>query len=440
MSRKPKPGSGDGEDEDLRRLVFAGLILVLALVVGFVGWTLFAKLDSAVIANGVIAADSRRKTVQHKEGGILRRLLVAEGQEVRAGQPLAQLDTTQADTSIGQLDGQLVAVRARIARLRAETSGAKVLELPPELVARRDEPVVAEAIAAQEQLFESRRRALESKSAMTERRILQLKEQIKAAEVQQEANAQQLTLTEEEAKSVGFLYRRGYETRPKLLELQRSIADKRGRDGELKGTIAQAQQQIAEAEMELRNLTDSAIADDAKDLEDARAQEVDLSERLRAAQDVRDRLTIVSPQDGVVVDMRFVTPGAVVGPGQALMDIVPADDDLIVDAKVQPNDIDVVHVGLPAQVKLTAYKSSLSPYLEGRVIFVSADQMLDEHNGAAYFDTRVRLKKSSLAKWKRIIPVPGMPAEVLIVTGEERVIDYFWTPLRDRMRRAFREG
>ncbi len=427
-------------DRSLSRLIIAGGVIVAALVIGFGGWSLFASLDSAVIARGTVAADSRRKTVQHKEGGILRQLLVREGEAVRSGQPLARLDTMQADAAIGQLDGQRVAVLARLVRLRAERDGALTLAFPPELAARRGEPVVDEAISAQQALFDSRRRAIESKSAIIEGRIRQLREHIGSSEAQLSATRKRLKLTEEEAANVAYLLARGYERRPRLLELQRAIEDLRGREGELRGTIAQAQEAIASAEMELRNLVDTVLAEIAKELEDGRAQEVDLTERLRAAEDVRDRLTVVAPQDGVVVDVRLVTLGGVIGAGQALMDIVPVDDELIVEAQVQPQDIEVVHTGLTAKVRLTAYKSTLTPSLDGEVVFVSADQMVDERNGNLYFKTRVRLDRDSLAQWTHITPSPGMPAEVMIVTGERRAFDYFITPFRDRMRRAFREG
>jgi HlyD family secretion protein len=429
----------DQDNRQLRRLILAGLVVILAYLTGFGGWALFASLDSAVIARGVVAADSRRKTVQHKEGGILRQLFVAEGDAVRSGQPLARLDTTQADATIGQLAGQLIAVQARLVRLRAERDGAAELIFPPQIAARRGEPLVDEAVRAQEALFDSRRQANDSKAAIIEGRILQLKEHIRAAQAQLSAVEKRLVLTEEEASNVSFLLQRGYERRPRLLELQRSIEDLRGRRGELGATIAQAHEAIASAEMELKNLRDTLIAEIAKELEDGRAQEVDLTERLRAAEDVRDRLTIVAPQDGIVVDLRLVTPGAVLAAGQALMDIVPSDDDLIIEAQVQPNDIEVLRVGQPVRVRLTAYKSTLAPSLEGEVIFVSADQMVDDQKGLAFFKTRIRLKADSLAQNPHVRPVPGMPAEVMIITGERRAFDYFVAPIRDRMRRAFRE-
>lgn len=429
---------GDAEPS-LKGLILATAIVVVALIGGVGGWMMFAELDSAIIARGVIAADSRRKTVQHKEGGILRELLVKDGTHVRAGEPVALLDTTQADAQVSQLAGQQVAVQAKLARLRAEQTGQRTLVVPEELTDRTDEPVVAEALAAQQQLFAARWRAYDSSLAITRSKILQLKEQINSAESQLTAVTKRLASTEEETRNVSSLVDRGYERRTRLMELQRSVEDLRGRQGELRGSIAEALQAIAAAELEMTNLGDTRYAEIAREMEDGRAQEADLVQRLRAARDIYDRLEVAAPQDGVVVDVRFVTPGAVIGPAQPLMDIVPVEDELIVEAKVQPSDIEVVHTGLPAQVKLTAYKNSRSPMIDGEVIYISADQLTDGH-GESYFLSRVKLSRDSLSHWHWIAPSAGMPAEVMIVTGKRKAIDYLVQPFRDRMRRAFREG
>lgn len=439
LSAAVAPSGGGDAEPSLKGLVVVTAIVIAALVVGVGGWMMFAELDSAVIARGVIAADSQRKTVQHKEGGILRELLVKDGSHVRAGQTLALLDSTQADAQVNQLFGQQVAVQVKLARLRAEQAGERTFTLPKELADRPEEPVVAEAVAAQRQLFAARWRAYDSSIAIARSKVLQLTEHIKSAESQLTAVTKRLDLTEEEAKNVSYLLNAGYETRTRLMELQRAIEDLRGRQGELRGTIAEAEQSIAASELEITNLGDTRHAEIAKDLEDGRAQEADLVQRLRAAQDIYDRLQVVAPQDGIVVDVRFVTPGAVIGPGQPLMDIVPVDDALIVEAKVQPNDIEVVHTGLAALVKLTAYKNSRSPVIDGEVVYVSADQLTDPH-GETYFLSRVKLSQESLSHWHWISPSTGMPAEVMIVTGKRKAMDYLLQPFRDRMRRAFREG
>jgi HlyD family type I secretion membrane fusion protein len=207
----------------------------------------------------------------------------------------------------------------------------------------------------------------------------------------------------------------------------------------LRGSIAEAQQSIAGA-MEIVNLGDARQAEVADELEDLRAQEADLADRIRAACDVRDRRQVVSPQEGVVTDLRLVTPGGVIGSGQPLMDIVPVDDELIIEVHIRPDDIDVVHPGLPAEVRLTAFKRMTAPTIEGRVTYVSADMLTDPRNGETYFLSRVTPSKQSLLKWrKQIMLTPGMPAEVMIATSERRAFEYFLAPLKERMARAFRE-
>ena len=244
---------------------------------------------------------------------------------------------------------------------------------------------------------------------------------------------------QEDLANVTFLYEKGYERRPRMLELQRSAEELRGQQGQLRGAIAQARQSVAGAEFEIVNLGDARQAEVAKDLEESRAQEADLAERIRSARDIRDRRLIVSPQDGVVTEVRLVTPGGVIAPGQALMDIVPVDDELIIETRLRPDDIDVVHPGLPAEVRLTAFKRSTTPTIDATVTYVSADMLTDPRNGESYFLSRVTPSKQSLHQWKQIMLSPGMPAEVMIVTGERRAFEYFLTPLKERMRHAFRE-
>lgn len=430
----------DSEAEpSLRGTAVAGLVTIVAFFGGFAGWSLLAKLDSAVIANGYAVVDSHRKTVQHLEGGILHELLVREGDVVRAGQPLAILDTTQADAQLGQLTSQLVAVEAKLARLRAEQHDSRTLDFPQSLTDRRSEAVVAEALETQRKLFEARWRAYDSSVAIGRKRIQQLKEQISASQSQASAVDTRFALMQEDLKNVTYLYERAYERRSRMLELQRNVEELRGQQAQLRGAIAEAQQSIGGAEMEIVNLGDARQAEVAKELEDVRAQEADLADRIRAARDVRDRRQVVSPQDGVVTDLRLVTPGGVIGSGQPLMDIVPVDDELIIEVRIRPQDIDVVHPGLPAEVRLTAFRQMTTPTIGGRVTYVSADMLTDPRNGETYFLSRVTPSKQSLLKWRKIMLTPGMPAEVMIATGERRAFEYFLGPLKERMARAFRE-
>lgn len=427
-------------EPSLRGTALAGLVTIATCFGGFAGWSLLANLDSAVIAPGYAVVDSHRKTVQHLEGGILRELLVREGDLVRAGQPLAILDTTQADAQLGQLTSQLVAVEAKLARLRAEQHDLRTLDFPQSLTERRQDAVVAEALDTQHKLFEARWRAYDSSVGIVGKRIRQLKEQIAASQAQASAVEKRLDLTQDDLKSVTYLYGHGYERRSRMLELQRNVEELRGQHAQLRGAIAEAEQSIAGAEMEIVNLGDARQSEVAKDLEDSRAQEADLADRIRAARDVRERRQIVSPQEGVVSDVRLVTPGGVIGAGQPLLDIVPVDDELIIETRIRPEDIDVVHPGLRAEVRLTAFKRSTTPTIDAEVSYVSADMLTDPRSGEMYFLSRVTPAKESLLKWrKQIMLTPGMPAEVMIATGERRAFEYFLSPLKERMSHAFRE-
>jgi HlyD family secretion protein len=438
----PRPAPFDVEvdvEPQLRPTAIAGVTVIVAFVVGFFGWSLFGRLDSAAISQGTVVVDSQRKTVQHLEGGILRELLVREGEAVKTGQPVALLDPTQADAQLGQITSQIVAVQARTARLRAEQEGALTLAFPPELLAQRNDPVVAETISAQTKLFQARWRAHESAEAVLQKRIDQLNEDISANDSQLTSATRRLALLEEERTNVAKLLEKGFERRPRLLELERAVADLKGRQGELRGMIARSRQAIGGAQLEIVNLGDTRLSEVARELQEARALEADLSDRIRAARDVRQRREVVSPQDGIVTDIRTVTPGGVIGAGQPLMDIVPTDDELIIETHIAPSDVESVRVGLPARVRLSSYNRSLAPTVEGTISYVAADMMTDQRTGTPYFMARLRLSRESLEKWPEARLYPGMPAEVMIVTGERRAIDYFISPLTERMRRAFHE-
>ena len=427
-------------EPSLRGTVVAGFMVIIAFVGVGAGWSLFARLDSAVIAAGLVVVDSHRKTVQHLEGGILRELLVKEGDVIRAGQLVALLDTAQSDAQLGQLVGQLNATRARIARLRGEQEDERELVLPPDLTEQgRTDPGLKETLLTQTRLFEARWRAHDSAAAVIGKRINQLREEIFAADAQLTAVTQRLALTEDELRGARQLFAQGYERRTRILDLERSIADLHGKIGEFRGLVARNQQAIAGGDLEIANLSHTRLSEIARELQEARVMEADLTDRMRAARDVRQRREIVSPQDGTVTDIRLVTPGGVIGPGQPLMDIVPLDDELIVEARVLPQDIDSLHVGLPTKVRVTAYKRAIAPLIDGVLGYVSADMMQDPRSGDRYFLARARLAKESLARWKGLKLAPGMPTEMLIITGERRAIDYLLQPVLERFNRAMRE-
>jgi HlyD family secretion protein len=424
----------------LRRIVIASVATVTLGFGGFFGWACTAKLDSAVPATGSIVVQSKRKTVSILDGGILKELAVKEGDRVAAGQLLLRLDDTQAQAQVGQLRAQYWTAAARAVRLRAEQADQRgPLAFPADLLdAAAGDPAVAAIVANERQLFDDRWRTYEGTLAVQQKKIAQANEQIGALRAQGNAMSARLRLTEEELRGVNELLSKGYAPRNKVLELQRQTAELRGNIGAFSAKEAEARQVIAQTELEMISTRNTRRSDVSKDLQDAQAQLADLSERLKGAQDVVQHKEITAPESGTVTDIKFFTPGSSISPGQPILDIVPLDDRLVVEANVRPGDIEHVHAGQRVNVRLTAYKQRKVPVLTGRLTYVSADRQQDQ-KGEPFFLARAELDPGVLSGLKGVELYPGMPAEMLIVGGERLAIDYFISPITDGFRRSFVE-
>lgn len=431
-------------DAQRRRPSLRGTMLAAGVVIcvtfgGFLAWATTARLDRGAFATGSVVVDSHRKTVSHLEGGILSRMLVMEGDTVKAGRPLLLLDATQADSILGQVRGQYWAGLARSGRLTSEQAGQRAITFPDTLLAEEADPRVKAVMAAEERLFQARWTAYDGSVALLRGRVTQLGDQLKALRAQLASVDDRLRYTEDELRTVKQLFERGYERRPRLLELQRSVAELQGDRSALVGSIAQAEEGIASTELEIVNAQHNRQAEVSRELADTAAAVADAVERLRNALDVARRREVVAPQEGKVTDIRFFTAGGVIPAGAPILDIVPLDDEKIVEARLNPRDIDTMRVGLPAQVRMLAYRQRQVSPLDGEVIYVSADQSLDTQTGERYFTIRVRLKPEALENMPQVELYPGMPAEVVVSAGERLAIDYFTAPIRESMRRAFRE-
>ncbi|HVJ54322.1 MAG TPA: HlyD family type I secretion periplasmic adaptor subunit [Aliidongia sp.] len=430
--------AAEAPEPSLKRV---GTIATLGLVMVFGGlltWGCLFDLDAAAVAGGTVVVESSRKTIDHLEGGILRELLVDEGDHVKKGQPLLRLDAVQSDAALGEQTSQFRALLVHSARLRAEQRDEREMSLPPELQAIAGEPDVAKLITAERELFHQRLQTFDNTVDVQRKKIDQLNEQIASFKVQIAATKEREHYTADELVGVKSLFDKGFETKPRMLDLQSQLADVKGKLGELSGNIAQSQQMIAGAELEILGARQQRQSDAGTSLQDTSAQLAALRERLTASADISHRRTIVSPQDGIITDMHYHTLGAVIPPAQPILDIVPVNDDMIVEAQILPIDIEHVKLGEPANVRLLAYKQHKVPILQGTVTYVSADKLTDP-KGQDYFLARITLPASDFANLHNVTMRPGMPCEVMVLRGERKAIDYFISPILESTRRAFRE-
>ncbi|MDH2406591.1 HlyD family type I secretion periplasmic adaptor subunit [Bradyrhizobium sp. SSUT18] len=432
----PTPTSPRGR---LRGITVAGNLLVLCFMLGLGTWASLAPLESAAIASGVVESESSRKTIQHLEGGIVRNILVSDGDIVRSGQTLIVLDDTRAGSEMQSLQGQFWDAVARAARLQAEQQRFEKIAIPDALEQdSRQNGVAAAAVSAQQFIFQARLQVHESQLAVSRERRRQVEKEIEGLKAQETATGQRIDIVREELDMVATLVNKGLERRPRLLNLQRELADVEGRRGEIAAQISRAGQVISEQQATLFKLESERQNEIAQSLREAQNQIFQLRERLLAAKDQLSRTEVKAPEDGVITDLRIHTAGGVIGAGAPLMDLVPRQDRLIVTARLRPEDIDVVHPGLIAEVHLVPYNQRRVPRLKGTVVHVSADRLLDKRTDQPYYATRIRIDDGQIAA-NDIQIVPGMPVQVFITTGRGTVALYALRPLLDSFRGAFRE-
>ena len=423
----------------LRGVTLAGNLLVLCFVLGLGTWSSFAPLESAAIAPGVVEPESSRKTIQHLEGGIVRKILVADGDVVSSGQTLIALDDTRARAEVESLRAQLWDAMAREARLLAEQQDRDRVTFPAELqsIAERNAPAAA-LLSAQRNIYETRHEVFESQLAIINQKKSEITEEIQGLKAQAAAAAQRSAIVSEELDMVATLVDKGLERRPRLLNLQREMADVEGRRGEIAAQISRAEQVINESNATRYKLESDRQNDIAQSLREAQNQKFQLREKLLGAEDQLSRTEVKAPEDGVVTELRIHTPGGVIAAGAPLLDLVPRQDRLIVTARLRPEDIDVVYPGLKAEVHLLPYNQRRVPRLKGTVMQVSADRLVDGRTEQSYYSTKIRVEDPRIAE-QHIRIIPGMPAQVFITTGHTTVALYALRPLIDSFHTAFHE-
>ncbi|KTD64080.1 HlyD family type I secretion periplasmic adaptor subunit [Legionella spiritensis] len=427
------------ESPIITSILIFGFIILIVFVGGFLLWSMLFRLDAAAVAPGKLMVQNVRKTVQHMEGGIIKKIYIDEGSAVKANTPLIKLDDTQAKASVDLLQGQVYENLASESRIFAELNNEKTIDYPEELLQKATNPKVKKIISGQNKLFTANTRSYEGQIKVLNERIEEFHHEIKSLEAQVDSGTEQLSLINEEIKAVEYLEARKLIDKPRLLALRREAARLTGNRGEHLGLVAKAHQAISETKSQIYTLMESRRRDLLQNLREIQQKLADLQEKLKAAQDVLQRTLIAAPLTGTVIGLKKHTVGGVITPGQDILDIIPSEDQLIVEAEVDPLDIDIVRPGLTAKVRLSAYKQRTTPFIEGKVKLVSADVFEDQVTKKQYYKVHILLDKKDLQQLKHIHLYPGMPVQVMIIVEKRTAFDYFITPIQDSFERAFHE-
>ncbi|WP_256587213.1 MULTISPECIES: HlyD family type I secretion periplasmic adaptor subunit [unclassified Pseudomonas] len=422
------------DDRPIRRVGYLMLLVTFGL---FGGWAALAPLDSSALAPGVVTVKSYRKTVQHLEGGIVRELRVHDGDLVKTGDVLLVLDNTQARSEMETTRSQLIAALQLQARLEAERDALPEPVAVPALDPA--DPRVQEARDSEARIFQTRRTSLLGEIGLQEKTIGQIEEQIRGFKAIIVSKQMLAASYQDEIVDLRALLAEGYVDKQRLREQERSLARLQTEIAESQSEIAQARVHVDEAKLKILQLKKAFASEVAGLLGDARTKVYELRERLATLQDRDQRTDILAPESGMVMGMTVHTLGAVVSPGTALLDIVPANEELIVEAQVSPMDIDRIALGKLADIRFSAFKSSTTPVIEGRLVQISADRLINKDTGTAYYLARVALTDKGRQTLGNLTLVPGMPVEVLVNTGARTLLQYLMQPASNVFARSLIE-
>jgi HlyD family secretion protein len=423
----------------INRHLIGGSLGSLLLVAGIGGWAAETNLAGAVVASGTFVVDSYVKKIQHPTGGVVGELLVKEGQQVQAGDVLIRLDATQVKANLGIVSKRLDELNAREARLEAERDDKETIAFPPLLLDRAAQPEVARAMQGEVNLFQSRRQTREGKKAQLGERIKEYEHQITGLKTQETAYTHGITVRESELTNLRDLLAKGITSVQRLNELERDKAQLEAYRGQVVAGQAQAAGSIAESRLQVLQVDQDLKTEVTGDLRDTQAQLGEFSERKIAAEDQLRRINMITPQDGLVHNLTVHTIGGVISPGEAVMEIVPNDDRLALEAHIRPQDIHDIRLGQRAVLRLTAFNLRTTPELNGTVSQVGADLTEEQRTGTSYYVVRIAVPPEELARIATLKLVPGMPAEALVQTSERTALSYLVKPLHDQMTRAFKE-
>lgn len=403
-------------------------------------WSILASLDSAVVTHGTVVVENNVKKVQHPTGGVIGAIYVREGQRVNEGDIVVRLDETATRAALGIIVNELTATRARVARLAAERGASARIDFPSDVRQRALlEPDIAAVIDGEQRVFMSRRTLRDGQKAQLNERIGQLNQEVNGLVGQERSFEIQLAVARDELANLRDLEARRLTTKPRITALEREIARNEGQLGEIVARTLSAKGKIAETTLQIIQLDNDHIAEVSKELREAESKINELQERRVAAEDQLRRIEIRAPITGVIHQLAVHTVGGVVSPTEPLMLVVPASDQLILEIRVQPQDIDQIHVGQSTRVRFTAFNQRTTPEITGTLFRIGGDLTKEPQTGLSYFSAGVSIAEDEIKKLNGLKLMPGMPADVFIKTGERTFADYIVKPLTDQMNRSLRE-
>ena len=438
-----KPKTNEKDIQTLTSLtkpiIYFSLAIIMIGIILFGVWGGLAPLDSAAVAEGHITVSGNHKVIQHLEGGVISKILVKEGDTVQKDQPLIVLENTSAKAKVKQLNWQLLKERAVEQRLLAEEKELDKINFPnnSSLLKQKNAQKIKDI---QEQLFKGRKEKFTAKLNILHQRASQCHDQIKGLKSQLTSVDEQLKSFHEELSAFQKLHDKGYVAKEKIWNVKRNINELDGKQSDVQSRIYVTIKELGAVELEMLQLQHEFKKEIFSEFQEVHNHILELREHLKIAKEILKRLTIRAPQTGIVTDLQYHTEGGVISPGHKIMDIVPHGDKLIVEAKVQPKDIESIKIDLLAKIQLNAYKSRLVPRLEGNVIHVSPDRLFDDLTRMYYYLAKIEIPEKELKKLKAGIKLyPGMPVTVFIVKGTRTVLQYLLAPLTESFQKSFKE-
>jgi len=411
---------------------------IFIVIFGFCGsWAAFAPIDGAAVATGFVNVRSYSKVVQHLEGGIISDIFVENGARVQGGQPILELNNTQPLAQLEIGNSQFIALTALEARLMAERDGLDDVNYPGSLSSA--DTRVREETAAQTEIFRARKAALGGSIEVLRQRIGQLESQVVGLAALKVSKEQLAASYTEELEDVQVLLSQGFSEKTRLRELERNVASFNGEAADLTANIASAEIQIGETQLQILQQDREFQNQVVTELGEVKTNLQDVSERITALEDVVARTTVRAPEAGIVNGLQVHTIGGVISSGMKIVDIVPDGDDLIIEAKVSPMDIDRVAVNQNATIRFSSFGLASVPTIYGQVINLSADRLFDQVSGLPYYQARVEVTPEGMEDLGDLVLMPGMPADIFIATGSRTFLQYLFKPFSNAIARSLRE-